>query len=136
MNNEEINKKIDEGKSTLKISDSNELAYKELILSIDVRTISGKVAFNMVKGCKNKDYTEGNAAMAWERLKNKYEPISAPSLLKTERMFRQSSFCKNEDKDSWITTLGEFRMKLEEMGSIMTDDQFMIQMLNNLTRNH
>ena len=86
----------------------------------------------MVKGCKNKDYTEGNAAMAWERLKNKYEPTSAPSLVKTERLFRQSSLSKNEDPDAWITTLEEFRMKLEDMGSAMTDDQLIIHVLNNL----
>jgi hypothetical protein len=43
--------------------------------------------------------------MASERLKNKNEPISAPSLVKTERMFRQSSI------------LEKFRKKLEDMGS-------------------
>jgi hypothetical protein len=43
----------------------SDLAYKELILSNDVRTSSGKMAFNVVKGCKNKDYTEANEAMAW-----------------------------------------------------------------------
>ena len=48
--NEEINEKTDEGKIMMKIFDLNELAYTELILSIDVRTSSGKVAFNMVKG--------------------------------------------------------------------------------------
>jgi hypothetical protein len=53
----------------MKIFDWNNLAYIDLILSIDVKTSSGKVAFNMVKGYKTKDHTEGNAAMAWERLK-------------------------------------------------------------------
>jgi hypothetical protein len=66
----------------MKICDLNELARTELILSNNVKTSSGKVAFTMVKGCKNKDHTEGNVAMAWERLKNKYEPISAPSLVR------------------------------------------------------
>jgi hypothetical protein len=60
----------------LKISESNELAYIELILSIVERTSSGKMAFNMVKGCNNKNHTEGNAAIALERLKNKFEPTS------------------------------------------------------------
>ena len=92
--NEEINEKTDEGKVMMKIFNLNELAYTELILSIDVRTSSGKLTFNMVKGCKNKDYTEGNSAMAWERLKNKYEPTSDPSLVKTERLFRQSTLSK------------------------------------------
>jgi hypothetical protein len=47
---DEINEKTDEGNSKLKISDLNELDYRELNLSIDVRTSSGKEAFNMVKG--------------------------------------------------------------------------------------
>jgi hypothetical protein len=56
-------------KSKLKISDLNEISYTEFILSIDVRSISGKIAFSMVKSCKNKDYTKDNAAIAWKNLK-------------------------------------------------------------------
>ena len=74
--------------------------------------------------------------MAWERLKNKYDPTSAPSLVKTERLFRQSSLTKNEDPDAWIAILEEFRMKLKDMGSVITDDQFMINVLNNLTSDY
>jgi hypothetical protein len=48
-------------------------------------------------------------------------------------IFRQSSLCKNEDPDAWITTLEEFRMKLEDMISAMTDDQLTIHMLYSLT---
>jgi hypothetical protein len=60
----------------------------------------------MDKGCKNKDNTQLNAAMAWESMKNIYEQTSALSLVKkTERLFRQSSLCKNENLDDWITTL-------------------------------
>jgi maltooligosyltrehalose synthase len=51
--NEEINEKIDEGKSKLKISDLNEIAYTELILPINIRNSSGKVTFNMIKECNN-----------------------------------------------------------------------------------
>jgi hypothetical protein len=65
MTYQEINKKKDKGKSKLKISDLNELAYTELILSINVRTSSGKLEFNMLKCCRNKDYSEGNADMDW-----------------------------------------------------------------------
>jgi hypothetical protein len=90
----------------------------------------------MVKGCKNKDYTERNVTMAWERLKNKYQPTSDPSLVKKERMFRQIFFSKNDFPDLWMITLEEFRMKLQEMGSGMTDDQFMIHMLRYLTSDY
>jgi hypothetical protein len=88
---------------------------------------------NLVKGCKNNDYTEGNATMAWKRLKNKYDPTSAPYLANTQRMFRQSPLRNNEDPDAWITTFEEFRMKLDDIASAMTHDQFMIHLVNNLT---
>jgi hypothetical protein len=54
----------------------------------------------------------------------------------TKRMFRQSSLCKNKDPDAWITTLKEFRMNIEDMGSAMTDDQFMIHVLHNLINDY
>jgi hypothetical protein len=86
------------------------------MLSINERTRSDKLAFNMVKGYNNKDYTEGNSAMAWEKLKSKYDPNSAPSFVKRETLFRQRSLCKNQDPDAWVTSLEKFIMKLEEMG--------------------
>jgi hypothetical protein len=61
--------------------------------------------------------------MARERLENKYEQTSV----------RKSSFRKNEDPYAWITALEESRMKLEDTGSAMTEVQFIIQILNNLT---
>jgi hypothetical protein len=82
MTDEDYEVDTEEGKKLRIAADMNELAYTELILSIDDKTSNGKVAFNLVKGCKNKDYADGNASLAWERLKNKYEPQSAPSLIK------------------------------------------------------
>jgi hypothetical protein len=64
--------------------------------------------------------------LEWEKLKKKYDPISAPSLVKTERTFRESKLSKDEDPDIWITNLEDLRIKLEVMGSSMTDEQFMI----------
>ena len=64
------------------------------------------------------------------------QPQPLPSLMKTESVSKQSSLSKNEDPDAWITTLEEFRMKLEDMGSAMADDQFMIHVLNNLTSDY
>jgi hypothetical protein len=39
------------------------------LLSIDVKTSFGKVAFNIVRGCKSKEYPDGNATTAWEKHK-------------------------------------------------------------------
>jgi hypothetical protein len=85
---EDYDMESEEGKKLTIAADMNKLAYTEIILSIDDKTRNGKVALNLVKGCKNKDYADGNASMARERLKNKFEPSSAPSLVKLEKQFR------------------------------------------------
>jgi hypothetical protein len=93
-------------------------------LLIDDKTSSGKVAFNLVKGCKDKDYADGNASMARERLKNKFEPSSAPSLVKLEKQFRQCSLNMGQDPDVWITELENYQMRHEELRSRISDNQF------------
>jgi hypothetical protein len=126
----------EEGKMLTIAADMNEIAYTELILLIDNKTSSGKVAFNLVKGCKNKDYADGNASMAWERLKNKFEPSSAPSLVKLEKKFRQCSLKRGKDLDIWIAELEDYRMRLEELGSSISDNQFILHILNNMTEDY
>jgi hypothetical protein len=58
--------KTDEGKRMLRIFDLNEMAFTELVLSIDVNSSSNKIAFGIVKSCKTKDYEDGHAGLAWE----------------------------------------------------------------------
>jgi hypothetical protein len=57
-------------------------------------------------------------------------------LVKTERLFRECKLGKDEDPETWITNLEDLRLKLEVMGSFMTDDQFMVQVLNSLTNDY
>jgi hypothetical protein len=130
---EEIDETSDIGKKKSIIIELNEIAYTELILLIDVKASSGKVAFNIIRGCKTKDYPDGNGAIAWERPKNKYEPVSAPSMVKLEKQFRELSLKKGQDPEVWITELEDLRVKLENMGSFITENQFMIHILNNIT---
>jgi hypothetical protein len=64
--------------------------------------------------------------MARERLKNKFEPSSAPSPVKLEKQLRQCSLKKGQDPDIWITELEGNLMRLEELGSIISDNQFIL----------
>jgi hypothetical protein len=68
--------KTDEGKRMLKIIDLNEMAFTELVLSIDVSSSSGKIAFGIVKSCKTKDYEDGHSGLAWEKSKKKLKDCS------------------------------------------------------------
>jgi hypothetical protein len=131
-----FDKTTDEEKRMLRIIDLNEMAFIELVLTIDVISSSGKLAFGIVKSCKKKDCEDGHAGLAWEKSKKKYDPVSAPSLVKTERLFRECKLGKDEDPKTWITNLEDIRLKLEVMGSFMTDDQLMVQVLNSLTNGY
>jgi hypothetical protein len=51
--------KSEEGKKKMIVADLNELSYTKIILLIDDKTRIGKIAFNLVKGCKSKDYVDG-----------------------------------------------------------------------------
>jgi hypothetical protein len=48
----------------LRIIDLNEMAFTELVLSIDVISSSGKVAFRIFEICKTKDYEDSHACLA------------------------------------------------------------------------
>jgi hypothetical protein len=50
---------------------------QKLILLIDFKKSSGK------------DYPDGSSAIARERLKNKYNPVSATSMVKLEKQLRE-----------------------------------------------
>jgi hypothetical protein len=62
---EEIDETSDIGKKKSIIIELEEVAYTELILLIDVKASSGKVAFNIIRGYKTKDFPDGNGAIAW-----------------------------------------------------------------------
>jgi hypothetical protein len=78
-------KNSEEAKKLLISAEMNKLVYKELILSIDNKISSKKVEFNLATGFKAKEYVNGNAFMTYEQLKNKLEPLSAPSLVSMEK---------------------------------------------------
>jgi hypothetical protein len=50
---EDYDMESEEGKKLTITAEMNDLVYNELILSIDNKISSGKVAFNLLKGCKN-----------------------------------------------------------------------------------
>jgi hypothetical protein len=61
-----------------------------------------KLLLKILKSCKTKDFEDGNSTHTWEKLKKKFDPVSAPTLVKTERMFRESKRGRNEDPEIWI----------------------------------
>jgi hypothetical protein len=114
----------------------NEKAYSDLVLSITTDNADGRVAFNLVRGTKSSEFENGNCYLAFKRLRDKYQPKSAPSLTKVTSNFYKSSLRKGQDPSVFITFLEDLRLSMEEMGNKITDKQFIIQVLNNLTEEY
>jgi hypothetical protein len=72
-------------------------------------------------------------ANAGEKQKKKYERVSALSILKQEKQFRESSLKKGEVPDVWITELEDIQVRLDAMSSGISETEFLIHALNNLT---
>ena len=50
-----------------------------------------------------------------------------------EKQFCQCVLKKGQDPEIWLTEFGDYRVKIEEMGASITDNQFKIHILNNMT---
>ena len=125
----EIAGETSEGKSLLKARERNELAYGELVLAMDTTKSAGKVAFSIVKRSKTKKFPDGLASDAWKGLCRKYAPKTAPSLAKLYKAFYGAKLRKGVDPDMFITYLEDLRIRMEDMGSEMSDAQFMMHIL-------
>ena len=90
--------------------------------------------FNLVRSSKSVDYEDRNIAVAFKSLKRKYSPKTAPTLAKFHKLFYSAKLKKNADPDVFITYLEDLRLNMAEMKSMMTDDQFLLHLLNNLTK--
>jgi len=129
-----IDEKTAAGKEEKRCRDGNNYAYEEMLLSIQTKTDEGRVAFHIVTGSVSTDLPDGDAALAWERLKNKYAPRITPRKLELRREFQVCKLKNSEhDPEAWITHLEGLRMKLKDVGSTMTDEDLMVHILNNLT---
>lgn len=89
-----------------------------------------------MRGSKCKDYPDGNAAASWKRLKGTYMPDTAPTMTQLHQEFYSSKLKPGYDPDIWMTKLEFLRIQLEELDYIITDDQFMVHIINNLTKDY
>ena len=94
----------------IKLGELNELAYKDLILSINTSSSVGKVEFRLVRNAKNAAFPEGNFKIVCYRL-TKYVPHAASSLLELKSEFhnRKLESIKN-NPDELILNLDGLRI--------------------------
>ena len=115
----------------------NELAFEELLLSINGTTKAGKIAFNLVDNCVTSDQPEGNCKIAWDRLVHKYAPKTAPSYIQLKKDFANSKLRSAEDNpDEWMTDLESLRTEMNKVKisgkTDMSEVDLIIHILSNL----
>jgi hypothetical protein len=59
--------------------------------------------------------------------------MSAPSMVKLDKQFKDSVLKKVEDPEVWIMQLEDICVRLEDIGSGILERQFMIHVLSNFT---
>ena len=124
-------------KEKLAARKANNAAFEDLLLLIDGEQAAGRVAFNIVRGSKTSELTDGDAALAWKRLSDKYEPKSAPSRLALKNEFTSKVLKNaNSDPDAWLTELEDLRVRLIAAGSKMDDEELLEHVLNNLPKEY
>ena len=93
--------------------DTELLAFEDLILSVDHKSKTGRVAFDLIKFCKTNNYLEENCHLMWEHLVEKYTPRSAPSLLVLGKQFENSCLISTtENPEDWIMELEDICNKI------------------------
>lgn len=111
--------------------DENKNAYSDLILSMQDET-----TFGIIDESKSNQHSDGDARMAWNELKKKYEPKTGFSEVRTKREFNSSNLDQGQDPDEWVHNLILLQRRLQTMGTTITERDVMIQILGNLTEDY
>ena len=114
-------------KKELKARRDNERAYSQLVMSCH------GAAMGIVEAATTKDHPYGDAHLAWENLKKKYEPTTRMSLVALKKKFNS---CRLEgvkqDPDEWIQELFHLQRRIEDAGGEVKSEDMMSHILANL----
>jgi hypothetical protein len=114
----------------------NKEAYSDLILSMMDGTPHGNVALDIVRQAVSADYPNGDAADEMARLKKRYQPQSAPELVRLHKFFYGTRQKRRQDTDLYISYIEDIRFRMAEMHSTITDQQFLNPVLNTLDKDY
>ena len=114
----------------------NEEALDDLFLAIDVNKSSGRTVHRLIKNAKNSDYPDGSVALAWAKLKKKYNPSTAPDRVALSKKMEAAMMKPYQDPDMFIDYIEEIQNKQEEAGETYTDEQIMTKIIGKLPDNY
>ena len=112
----------------------NKDAYIDLLLSIGTDTETGRVAFQIIRTAKTKEFRGGDARTAWKRLEAKFELKRAPSRLILKEKFMNSKLRNpRADPDVWITQLEDLQVQINNSKpDSITEEDLIEHILGNL----
>jgi hypothetical protein len=107
-------------------------AYSDLVLSMAYGTPQRNIAIDIVRHSLSDEYPDGNTMEAFTKLKRKYQPETAPELARLHKLFYGTKHKKRQDPAIYISYLEDLRLRMSDMKSSMTDDPFILHVLNNV----
>lgn len=108
----------------------NDEAYMDLITNIDCETDTGKFFFGLVRASKSKEFENGNAAVAYHKLKKKYKPSTSVALMKIEGSYQNAILRNDMDPDVFITYLEGLIEHLNDAKAPISEEKFIRDVLN------
>jgi len=90
------------------------------------------VSFGIVDAAKDKELSNGNAALAWKRLSEKFVGRNNAEKMKLIKQLNESRMGKTEDPDEWITNLECLRQRIAECGKKIDENELVMHILYHL----
>ena len=111
-----------------KLCKANKKVYCELILSCQ-----GSIAFNIVRKCTTDDLPTGKTFLAWNKLKERFDPQTSNEKLQLKEKFTNSKLTDwMISPDDWKMELEIITRQLDQMGHKITNKDFLMHVLGNL----
>jgi len=116
------------GKELHKAREANCKACSDLVLSY-----SGEICFEIVAGAVTPDLQEGDARLAWRKLKEKYMPTTSANKVDLAAQFANSKLTSWKlNPDLWISKLEILRTRLASRNQVIDETGLIIHILNNV----
>jgi len=90
------------------------------------------VSFGIVDAAKDKELSNGNAALSWKRLSEKFAGRNNVEKMKLIKQLNESHMGKTEDPDKWIRNLERLRQRIAECGKTIDDNELVMHILYHL----
>ena len=116
----------------VELLDKARSAHATLTLSMSSKTAAGRAVLRLVSNAASIHLPEGDPKIAWDKLIGKYERVTSSIRAATQKKFYGTMMSSKQDPHEYVEYLQEVRSDLERMSVQMSDEQFMMHILDTL----